>query len=75
MTRRQQRETNWLRLCREAFQRAIADGVTVEVGRQRVLRDRWAEANERLQRRRCGTAAPLDGNGGGERPLQWWQRD
>lgn len=75
MTGGQQREADRLRLCREAFERALADGVTVKEGRERVIRDRWAEADQRLQQRLCGTRVPEPGDQDGGRPLQWWQRD
>lgn len=74
-------ETERLRRARRLFERAQADGVSMQEARQRLSQERWRKINDRLQakaaRGLCGTAAPeftSDDDADAEARLQWWQR-
>ena len=63
-----------LRAARERFTFALANGLRIDEAKAEMARRRWAEADARLARRRCGTVvAPVEADQG-ERELQWWQR-
>lgn len=52
-----------LRAARELFERAQRDGVSMQEARERLHRERWEAATDRLERKRaatglCGTASP-----------------
>jgi len=68
-------ETERLRRCRRTFERAVADGVSMEVARQRVAEEDWRAAEERrLGHNRtglCGTAAPMAASR--PRPHYWYE--
>lgn len=68
------RETARLRECRDLFERAQRDRVSMEEARRRARQERWAAAERRWSGRLCGTEAPpfvAEEEGG--RPLQWFQ--
>lgn len=75
------RETERLRAARELFQRAQADGVSMQEARARIHAERWSAINARLHGRAaaalCGTAAPAIPaplNDDSDDGLAWWQR-
>ena len=64
-----------LRRCRQLFERALRDRVSMEEARRRDRVERWGAAERRLNGRLCGTEAPpfvAEEEGG--RELAWYQR-
>ena len=74
-------EAERLRACRETFERARRERVSMAEARRRIAEERWRAAEQRLAERRaaaplCGTEAPAFVAGDAEeaRALQWWQK-
>ena len=68
-------EPERLRRCRQLFERAQRDRVSMEEARRRARQERWAAVERRLSGRLCGTEAPpfvAEEEGG--RELAWFQR-
>ncbi|RIA44079.1 hypothetical protein DFR49_2316 [Hephaestia caeni] len=80
MSARPTTEAERLRRCRQVFELAVRDRVSMAVARDRLARERWAEADARLSAKNntalCGTAAPAfaETDEDGDARLQWWQR-
>lgn len=64
-----------LKRCRELFERAAAENVTLPEARRRMAQERWAATDRKLASARCGTADVARDNADQDgRQLDWWQR-